>query len=267
MSWLWQVYTLELRRIFSYRIDFWMGFFVQLVGVGGTAYYLWSSIFADSHATELGGFSLPSIVLYYLLVPVIDRLTNGNSRGGVSNDIYDGSLTRYLVYPVPFYLYKYITRFAFTSLTIIQYAMVLGAFALFVPKMSDAPISLNSALLALGFTLVAGAVFFSFQFLIEMTAFWADNVWSLLVMLRFCVAFLGGATIPLSFLPERFTHFLHYTPFPAFASLPIQLALGRAGLAEATQGLWVLALWQAGLGLLCWIVWKRGTRQYTGVGI
>lgn len=265
--WILQVYTSSIRRVLSYRLDFFTSFVGQLVAIAGVSYYLWTSIFAAQGAQSLGGYTLPALLFYYCLVPVTDRIVHTSDRGGVSVEIYDGSLTRYLLYPVSYFVYKYVARLGVITIAAAQFLIVVGAFHFLVGPIPDATITLSSLAAGLCFSIVAGVVYFTFQLCIEMTAFWADNIWSLLVMLRFFTNFLGGALIPLAFFPQWLARLTSYTPFPAFASVPIRLTLGRASMGEALSSLAVLAAWEIALVALAALVWSRGRRVYTGVGI
>ena len=110
MSWHTHVFSLELRKAFSYRSDFWANFVGVVLTELGVAYFLWRAIFAVRQVDSIGGYTFRGMVLYYLLVPLFTRLMRGNEQGYMSNDIYDGSLSRYLVYPVSFLGSKYLSH-------------------------------------------------------------------------------------------------------------------------------------------------------------
>lgn len=96
-SWIGAVLSMELRKIFSYRVDFWLqvvgGFFSQFV----VAYYLWQAIFEHNQAEKIGGYSFPMMVAYYVLAPFVDRIVRANNAFVISQEIYEGSLSRYLI--------------------------------------------------------------------------------------------------------------------------------------------------------------------------
>jgi ABC-2 type transport system permease protein len=100
-----------------------------------------------------------------------------------------------------------------------------------------------------------------------MVAFWQDTVWNLLAMLRFVGALLGGTLIPLSMFPGWGRTFAGFTPFPLVFSFPIRCFLGQVGADEWMHSMAMLGLWIAGLSLGVAVVWRRGTRTYSGVGI
>ncbi len=268
MSWAGTVFSMELRRSFSYRMDFWVQFLGSLFASAGIGYFLWRSIFSMGKAHEIEGYTLPAMVLYYLLIPITAKIVQGVERGGISTEIYEGGLTRYLVYPVPFFVYKYVVRLAVTTVALAQYlVVVLGYVWLIRGSESGAPISGIGVFMGLALSSLGGLVYFSLMNLIEMTSFWADNVWSLLVMLRFITAILSGAWLPLSLYPAWFVNAATWTPFPYFLYLPVQLAMGRAGWEQAFRGAGVLLVWEAVACFVMAKVWSRGLRQYSGVGI
>jgi uncharacterized protein YyaL (SSP411 family) len=82
---------MELRKIITYRADFWVNFIGQTIFSIIISYYLWQAIFASQGATSMNGFSLDKIIFYYLMVPIISRIQQGEMIGSISREIYDGA--------------------------------------------------------------------------------------------------------------------------------------------------------------------------------
>src|SRR5690606_19127890 len=103
------VLSIEARKLMSYRVDFWvnviLGFCIQMV----VTFFLWKAIFAESGEATIGGYSFHGMLYYYVLVILLGKLVRGSDFGapGVSAEIYDGTLTRYLVYPTSYFPFKY----------------------------------------------------------------------------------------------------------------------------------------------------------------
>jgi ABC-2 type transport system permease protein len=110
------------------------------------------------------------------------------------------------------------------------------------------------------------AYFFMLTFC-EMIAFWADNTWTLGVMLRFLISFFGGAFLPLAFFPQWAQEILHFLPFASMISVPVQLLLGKLSWDHYFQSLMTLLFWLPLLFLAVKQLWQKGTYQYTGVGM
>ena len=100
-----------------------------------------------------------------------------------------------------------------------------------------------------------------------LVAFWADNVWSLNVMLRFTSELLGGMMLPLSLFPQWAQDVLVWTPFPYLFYVPVMTLLGRGRAGGVAAGRGRLGGLDRVERFVSLAVWRRGTLAYTGVGI
>lgn len=251
----------------SYRVDFWMNFAVTVGANVVIAYFLWKAIFDAQQATEIAGYNFLLLMLYYLLVPMYVRIVIGPEMGYISDEIYQGSLNRYLVYPVPFFVYKYITYLASSCIAALQLFLVMGIYILFFGVPTESNITIASFCLGLFTALCATYLYFVIAATLELVAFWADNVWSLMVMLRFSFSFLGGGLLPLAFFPQWAQTVLSFLPFPYLLSLPIETSLGKKTFDQWLCSMLILFLWAIVFSLVVRFIWKRGTYRYSGVGI
>lgn len=258
-------YVVELKKLLSYRAEFWIGFVGSVVSQFGVAFFLWKAIFAARGAETLQGYTFGALMLYYLMVPLVERVVNGQEMGFMSSEIYDGGLTRYLVYPVSYFRVKYMAKMAQTTLYFLQMLLVL---ALFLAVFRD-PFDLGprSLLMAVPVFLLSGLLIFAFTACLEMLAFWADNVWSILVLNRMITNLLGGGLLPLAFFPERFQAALEYLPWSRLVSFPIRTLQGRVALGEWLRGMGLTVIWFAAFAALAAWLWRKGLRSYAGVGI
>ena len=256
------------RRLMSYRADFWITavatFFVELA----IAYFLWRAIFDTRGDHTVAGFSFEGMVLYYVMVSLVGKLVRGNERDTtVSKDIYEGALNRYLVYPAPYFGFKYAEHLGMLAPAMTQ-ALIFGGLAALVFDVSSVgaltPASVSMAVVSIG---VANLLYFLIVFAVQLVAFWADNVWSLNVMLRFVSSMLGGLLLPLALFPDWAERALSYSPFPYLFYTPVMVLVGRVGAGEWATGLAIALLWPVLMALLAFAVWRRGVLRYSGVGI
>jgi len=105
MIWMFHVLILELKKIASYRVDFWMRLVFAAMAKIFLAYYLWQAVFHEKGVKELGGYSLEGMIYYFVIAALVGNVVFAG-RDSFATEIYDGTLTRYLLYPVSFYLYK-----------------------------------------------------------------------------------------------------------------------------------------------------------------
>jgi len=263
-----QVVSLELRRAFAYRVSFWLRFLGGLFANITVAYFLWRALFAESGAKIMAGFTFEGMILYYVLVPLIGGITRNSTEGSaIASEIYSGTLTRYLVYPMPFLLYRFADVMAAVIVALLQLTIMLSAYLLIfgIP----AGIQLTPSSVALGLIAALGACFLNFLMVstVEMVAFWADNVWSLNVMLMFSGQLLGGALLPLTLFPAEVQRYLQLTPFPYLMSFPVQAVMGKLSFGQWAQSCGRMGIWILILTVLARVVWRRGQRSFSGVGI
>lgn len=258
----------EARRLMSYRADFWFtavgAFLVEIV----IAWFLWSALFAESGQNEIAGFSRQGMVLYYVVALLLGKLVRGEDRQStVARDIYEGALTRYILYPQRYFACKYAEHIGALAPALVQLAVLgLGATAfLDLPSLGDlGPATLLRAVIAIA---AGNLLAFLLTFVLESTAFWADNVWSLSVLLRFTGNLLGGQMLPLNAFPDWAQPWLAALPFRFLFDFPTMTLLGRLDMAAWMSGLAVALAWIALLALAARLAWRRGYRAYTGVGI
>jgi ABC-2 type transport system permease protein len=265
MKWWRFVVASEIRKILAFRTDFWVTFLGQTLIQIFIARSLWQAIFDASGKTVMEGYTIQTMTLYYLIVPIGSKMLTGENMGFLSREIYEGTFNRYLLYPISFFNYKtltYLTYSAFygiqLSLAFIGYHLVFDQFDL------NQVIQLSYGLF---FFMLASYAYCNMALFIELISIWADNIWSLMVMARFLCFFFGGAYIPLTFFPEILQTIITFTPFPYLVSLPINAMMGRLSLQEMIYGVIVLLVWSLIFNWLAKRLWGKGQYHYSGVGI
>ena len=262
-----RVLSLETRKLMSYRFDFWLNVVVSFFAQLAVAYFLWLAVFTSGGEETIGGFTFEGMVTYYVLAILLGRIARGQERDlTVSQDIYDGALTKYLLYPTDYFGFKYAAHLG----DLVPGLLQLGLFGLLSLAFLDL-----SALTVTPATIAATAVLlvlanllgFLLRLCVMLVAFWADNTWSLNVMLRFTSDLLGGLMLPLTLFPEWAREVLVWTPFPYLFYVPVMTLLGSIEGAELARAVAVAAGWVVVTALVALAVWRRGTLAYTGVGM
>ncbi len=264
---LWSVFTLELRKLMSYRVDFWTSTLLSVLCQIVVAFFLWKAVFLQIQGDSIHGFTFSSIVLYYLFMPLSNKLVRGPEMSFIASEIYDGSLNRYLIFPVSYFAYKLASHLAYSFVSLFQALLLTILYITVIGWPSEVPFHSSSLLFSLGAVVCSIFLYYTLSGAIEQIAFWADNVWSLLVMQRFVLNLLGGALIPLAFFPTWAQELLRYTPFPYMVAFPVRCLMGQVGLQEWALSILILCLWSAVATVLWFWLWRKGSYQYAGVGI
>lgn len=266
MNWWSQVVSLEFRKFLTYRVEFWVTFLGQTLVQLVIARSLWGAVFEMNETSEMRGFTLPMLTLYYLIVPIGSRILTGENIGFLSREIYDGTFSRYLLYPLSWFQYKTLTYFSYSLFYTAQLVLLFVIYQLaFGGGLTGE--ETGHMVLGAGLFLLSSLIYLLLAICVELVSLWADNVWSLMIVLRFFSNFLGGAFIPIAFFPEWAQKTLGLLPFANLVSLPTRAMMGMATSSEVLRGLTVLGVWAILLGLMARFIWHRGEKRYTGVGI
>lgn len=263
-----QIASMEARRRMSYRADFWISATVGVLASFGLAWFLWGAMFASADTDRIGGFSFEAMLLYYVVVILIAKVVRGYALDmQVSVDIYEGGLTRYLVFPTSYVPFKYAQHLGTLAPVVIQSVVFGAVFALTIGVPADAQLSwwrLAACVLAV---FVGNLLYFLMNLPLQSVSFWADNVWSLSVALRMTSNLLGGMLVPIALFPQWAQDALAWTPFPLLFDAPARMLIGKMGFEELAHLLAVSLAWMSALVVVTHLIWRRGRLRYTGVGI
>jgi len=262
----WNIAGIEARKRMSYRADFWLNSLVAFGTELGVAYFIVAAMF--SGADRLGGYSRNGMLLYYVAIILVARVVRSTDlEWAIADDIYQGALSRYLLYPVSYGVLKYAAQIGALLPAFVQVAL----FSAWVPFVLGIPEGIRltpaTAAMCLGAVMVANALHFLMTYPIQLVAFWADNCWNLLIAHRLVAMLLGGILLPLSLFPSWSQPLLNALPFRYMFAFPVDALLGRLSVAEYASGMAIALGWCGVAAMLSAAVWRRGTLQYTGVGM
>ncbi len=264
----WKITSLESRTRMSYRIDFWLNVAVGFLVEFGIAWYLWKAIFAHSGSRTIGGYTFEGMVVYYLAVILVGKLIRTSRfEGAVSSDIYEGSLNRYIVFPASYFPFKYAQHIGTLVPAVLQFLLFGGAmlFLLDVPR--EMMLTIPGLVMTCGAIALGNLLYFILDYVIQLVAFWADNVWSLDVAKWFVASLLGGYMVPLSVFPVWVRGALEMLPFRFFFDFPARALTNQLTFGEWAGGMALCLFWCGVFAAAAWSVWNRGRYRYTGVGI
>ena len=107
---------------------------------------------------------------------------------------------------------------------------------------------------------------FAVQVTVGSLAFWLTKAAPLFDIWLGLFIVLSGYTVPTSLFPAGMAEVARVLPFHAVLGFPVELLVGRLGLAEALHGLGLQVAWIAIVGVLATVLWRRGLRAYGAFG-
>jgi ABC-2 type transport system permease protein len=264
---LWHTLVYEFRKAAAFRTGFIVREVLRGLPQPVVMMFVYHAMFRVDGLESLGGFTYPDMLHYLILVATFDKLLFHQRGLDLSDQIFNGYVTKFLVMPFRYFtlaLGRWV-QFLAVQLTVSAGIWVLGA--LLLPEWWPLPVSAAAAGQALVLIVLGSYCFFLTYFIINSLAFWLDVVWTLLVMVSFVGFFMRGTYVPVSVMPQVLQDVFVWL-FPYWSlSAPLEIYLGRLGTSDFVRGLLVLAGTIVALELVRRELWRRGTRRYTGSGM
>ena len=268
---------LEWRRMFTYRFEFWAELIFGILLKCTVVYFLWSTLYETLDSPLLKGIPFKYMLAYVLLSVSMKDMIIGKTVGILSDDIYQGSLNKYLIYPSSFVFQKLAAHLARTLFHFLQ----IPCFFIFLSFFFDHSLSWQRLALAFLPIILGACLYFMMNAILELSAFKWDSVWSLSVGLRFVSNFLGGISVPLALFPEEYRSLLIWTPFYYCAGYPLEILTGISNNPDQPismelssmlfqslgQGTFFALIWFIFFSLMFHLVYLRCLRSYSGIGI
>lgn len=259
-----QVAKITWKTMIAYQADTWLGAAVSGFRVL-LSFLLWRAIFAGR--AEVGGYTLPMMVTYYLAASMLSRLQYQDALAWqLANEVREGAFSKYLTRPMPvvsFFLGAGLGRWSYLAL--VNGAALLLWAAIFSQWIVLPP---NPAILLWLLILVPlGALcMLLFNHAIAQLSLKYQDVSGLLIFKGGIIEFLSGSLVPLNLLPAPLVGALKFTPFYSIVYYPASLVLGTQSeppvFAALVLMFWCLAFFAIGQA---WFVHAR--KYYEGVGI
>ena len=216
-------------------------------------------------ATQSGDFSLNSldIARYFFAVFLVRQFTNVWVIWEFEREVIDGRLSFRLLHPTD-PVWHHVSRHIAEKMTRFPIAILLTLlfFSLY-PTAFWLP-TLGQSLLTLIAIIMAFSLSFLIQYTFSMFAFWTERASAIQQVWFLFYIFLSGLIAPLEVFPQVIRDIIQWTPFPYLVHFPASLMIGLPENIFRSFGI-ILAWFVVVLVLNRWL-WRKGLRQYSGMG-
>ena len=218
-----------------------------------------------AEAAQSGRFSLSSqeLVRYFLAVFLVRQFTVVWVIWDFERDVVEGKLSPYLLQPIDPVWRHFFGHVAERFARLPFVFVLIGLFLVLYPQASWLPTSMNFLLALLG-AMGSFCLRFLMQYTFALCAFWTERASAIEQFWFLLYTFLSGMVAPLELFPDAARAVVMWTPFPYLIYFPASMLINRPE--HVLQGFLTMGLW--GLlffGLNRWL-WRRGLRQYSGMG-
>lgn len=235
------------------------------VVVAVTMPLVWSKANEATHRA-IAGYSSSDFVLYYLCMLLIGCFVTSHIMWELAVEIKEGAFSAQLVRPVSFYQ---VTFFRSLSWRLIRPALFLPFFVALLwayrGYLHDAHVFLGWEMWVA--VILGHLVSFNFAFMMAMLALFTQEAQAIFELYYVPMLFLSGQLFPIAVLPDWARHLAYAFPFYFTTGLPTEILVGRVS-GPAAHSLMLGQLgWILGSYALGQILWRKGLRNYTAVGM
>ncbi|HMS54294.1 MAG TPA: ABC-2 family transporter protein [Fimbriimonadaceae bacterium] len=211
------------------------------------------------------GMTGNDIIGYYLVSMTLAQFITCHLMWDIAWDIKEGFFSGQIIRPVPYFGSQAARNLSWRVAKLALFAPVFVAVSLAYGLSSVPSIELNVTFIAA--TVLAHTLSYMLAFAMAMTAFWTVEFVSILRLYYLPEQFLSGRLVPLQSLPDWAATIANALPFRWTNDFPVRLALGKVSEHEASVGLIIQVFWIVLSAVLCKVLFVRGTRHYSGVGM
>lgn len=222
-----------------------------------------------SHAAKGGliaGFSGSDFVLYYLTMLMMGCFITSHFMWDLAQEIKEGQFSTALVRPISVYETTFLRNLAWRMMrSLIFFPIFLVLLYAYRDLLRGVSVHISPVF----FASVVGGHLVSFFFIMVMAslALYVEEVFSIFELQYVPLLFLSGQLFPVSLMPPWAAKAAHILPFYYTTGVPTEILVGRLSGRPALEALLGQLIWIAiciGLGR---ILWRRGLRQYSAVGM
>jgi ABC-2 type transport system permease protein len=274
----WTVFRISVEERLVYRGDFALGTLMRFLPIV-TQIFLWAAVFAGIKAgdndggiggggnRQVVGYSYDNIIAYYLLT-MIGRAFSSmpGVATGIARDIRDGTIKKYLIQPIDMLgfllLYRVAHKLVYYVVAALPFALVFYLCRGYFGGWPD-----GATMLAFVTSLVMAFVLaFYLEATLGMIGFWFLEVNSLLFIYMLLNFFFSGHMFPIDMLPGVWGTLVRAMPLQYLAYFPAAVFLGKVSGSRLYWGLGMEFGWMLFFIFLSRLVFRLGTRRYSGYG-
>ncbi|MFM7426242.1 MAG: ABC transporter permease [Elainella sp.] len=209
------------------------------------------------------GLSPNDFIRYFLAVFFVRQFTVVWVIWEFEREVVEGKLSFRLLQPLDPGWHHLASHFAERFARLPFALLLVGLFFWLYPQAFWIP-SLSNALLCLLTLLLAFILRFVTQYAFSMFAFWIERAYSIEQFWFLFYLFLSGLVAPLEVFPPAVREVVMWTPFPYMINFPASILIGLP--VNIGRGLLIMIDWIIIFWFLNRWLWRRGLKQYSGMG-
>jgi ABC-2 type transport system permease protein len=259
-----KIFKNRISAALEYRSNIVGTFLNRLIGIAGYLIF-WSAVFKTNES--VGGYNFAQMLMYYMTIPIVARLTSSKIAEKVPSEIREGNFSNQLLKPVriwSLFLFDNMARTVIQSLVFISTYLII--FIVITTTVGNDIFTTQGILLGLLMCFLGYVLHTMIDFTVTWTTFWFQSIWSFRHLKYILFAILGGLSFPFEIVPKDIRNILQLLPFKFMYYTPTSYFLGTSGSESIVKDIIVGVVWIIVFFLLANILWKKGLRKYEAYG-
>lgn len=234
-----------------------------LWALSGTLPLILMGVWTKASQSGQFGLSPTDFARYFLTVFFVRQFNVVWVVWEFEKEVVEGRLSPRLLQPID-PVWHHVASHLSERVARLPFAMLLvGVFFLLYPQALWLP-SLGRVLLFVPVVVLAFALRFLMQYTFALLAFWTERASAIEQFWFLFYLFLSGIIAPLEVFPPNLRQVVLWTPFPYFVHFPASILIGLP--VDIGRGILVILGWGLLFFLLNRWLWRKGLRQYSGMG-
>ncbi len=214
----------------------------------------------------IAGFNRSDFVLYYMVMLLVTCFVQCHFQWEVSFEVKEGQFSSQIIRPVGYLPFMAARNLAWrcmrTMLFIPLFLLILWAYSSMIVDPVIHVTWYSVVAIFLGHVLS-----FMFVMAFAMLALFIQETTSVFELYYVPMLFLSGQLFPIAMMPEWVRNLAVIFPFYYTTGVPTEMILGRISAAQAPQYLLIQLGWIVGSYIAFKLLFRSGTKYYTGVGM
>jgi ABC-2 type transport system permease protein len=261
MNWTLKKITIFLTSYYAYMVEYRAELFFWVLS--GSLPIILMGVWVEASQGGNFGLSAQDFARYFLAVFITRQFTIVWVIWDFERNVLEGKLSFRLLQPID-PVWHDVAGHLSERLARLPFIFVLvGLFVWLYPDASWLPTVRQLLLYSIAIS-SAFILRFLMQYTAAMLAFWTERATAIEQFFYLFYIFLSGMIAPLSVFPPLIREIALWTPFPYLINFPAAILVGFE--VELWRGFLTILLWGAIIfGVNRWL-WRRGLKQYSGMG-
>ena len=227
-------------------------------------YFIWTNVYSKGGVSDISSFSLPATITYYFITSLLFRLNPAQSIY-LNSAIWRGELTNEIPKPYNIKLIYFVSSLSIMAMDIVTYLPFAIIILLFVGKYIVFVSFWNLFLFIISMILSSTLGIGIYLFLHSLCFHFGDQDANL-GLVGYLISFVGGAWVPLKFLPDGLYSAFSYLPFKYLFDFPASIYLGKVTNGDVWLGFVQIIFWIIIFFSLYRYSFRSGLKKYAAVG-